>query len=142
MNNAELIKALRCCAMYDCEHCPYDAKPICPSTTEMSKAAADALEAAEQRIKELESQAAFFDAEKMNYQENIEYRNERIKELEARIPKEGEWMTNIRWDYQPQTVATNVGTTFLCMSIGKSCPNATEYGYCKHSVCNNPAARE
>lgn len=49
--------------------------------------AADALEAAEQRIKELESQAAFFDAEKLNYQENIEYRDERIKELGARTPK-------------------------------------------------------
>ena len=44
--------------------------------------AADALKAAENRIKELESQAAFFDAEKLNYQENIEYRDERIKELE------------------------------------------------------------
>lgn len=48
-------------------------------------------------------------------------------------------MTNIRWDYQQptQTTATNVGTTFMCRSTGKLCPNATEYGYCKQTVCNS-----
>jgi hypothetical protein len=116
----------------------------------------------------------------------------RIAELEAQMPKEGEWettdnrwgcgkyrctvcnsyendkrnycpncgarmkeskrITNIRGNYQQplqsatintasQSATINVGTTFLCRSTGKLCPNATQYGYCKQTVCNNPAAR-
>jgi hypothetical protein len=70
--------------------CNYNVIGTC-ERERMTRDAADALEAADKRIKELESQAAFFDAEKLNYQENIEYRDERIKELEAQLPKEGEW---------------------------------------------------
>lgn len=86
MTNTELIKALRYCGNFEdregCDaKCPYIDDLYCPQRIMID--AADALEAAEQRIKELESQAAFFDAEKLNYQENIEYRDERIKELEA-----------------------------------------------------------
>jgi rubrerythrin len=62
--------------------------------------AADALEAAEKRIAELEAEAAFFDAEKLNYRENIEYRDERIKELETQLPKEGEWIDLFGHDYK------------------------------------------
>lgn len=88
--NTELVKALRYCK--ECEVCNEDASAECPYEHHWTDGedcqrllladAADALKAAEKRIKELESQAAFFDAEKLNYKENIEYRDERIKELE------------------------------------------------------------
>ena len=95
MENAELIKALRHCANdLPCETESYRCKyaDIWECNVQLRVDAADALEAAEKRINELESQAAFFDAEKLNYQENIEYRDERIKELEEQMPKEGEWI--------------------------------------------------
>jgi hypothetical protein len=38
---SRISEALRCCAMSDCEHCPYDAEIICPSTTELMNMAAD-----------------------------------------------------------------------------------------------------
>ena len=42
------------------------------------------------------------------------------------------------WDYyQPQQTTATVKTNFLCRSTGKPCPNATEYGYCKQTVCNS-----
>lgn len=41
---SRISEALRCCAMSDCEHCPYDAEPICPSTTELMNMAADEIE--------------------------------------------------------------------------------------------------
>lgn len=116
-NYDELIKALRKCGKASADRCwdctYYDREPWCESA--LANDAADALEAADKRI----------------------------AELEAHMPKEGEWMTNIRWDYQQptQTVATNVGTTFMCRSTGKLCPNATEYGYCKQTVCNNCGAK-
>lgn len=96
MQNAKLIDGLRwcadesiCCDDFSGEKCPYfDEKKDSCSVDEILHAAADALEADEQRVKELESQSAFFDAEKLNYQENIEYRDERIKELEAQLLKQ------------------------------------------------------
>lgn len=94
MTNAELIKVLRKCGKqspdrcWDCDY--YDREPWCESA--LMTDVADTLEAADKRIKELESQSAFFDAEKQNYQENIVYRDERIKELETHLPKEGEWI--------------------------------------------------
>ncbi len=63
--NAELIKALKACANNcSCDKCPYGEQQECPSTESMMNDAADALEAAEKRI----------------------------AELEAQIPKEGEWI--------------------------------------------------
>ena len=67
MTNAELIKALRSCSsprVGSCMDCPYYKCVSCK--WQMMEDAADALEAAEQRI----------------------------EELEARLPKEGEW----QWD--------------------------------------------
>lgn len=45
MNNAELIKALRACSKVCCAECPYEDKESCPSTVDMMRDAADALEA-------------------------------------------------------------------------------------------------
>jgi septal ring factor EnvC (AmiA/AmiB activator) len=136
MTNAELIEELRGCSNWiekvaASSQYAHD-ELMALHYGDKLRDAADALEAAEQRIAELEksyawkayaaleesiegykvriaeleSQAAFFDAEKLNYQENIEYRDERIKELEAQnaelvtkciqleaqMPKRGEWI--------------------------------------------------
>ena len=56
MTNAEQIEALRACGNGgECAKCPYD-ECSCPSVEDMMLAAADALEAAEQRIAELEDE--------------------------------------------------------------------------------------
>lgn len=39
--------------------------------------------------------------------------------------------------YQPQQTTATGSTNYLCRSTGKLCPNATEYGYCKQTICNN-----
>ena len=41
---SRISEALRCCAMGDCEHCPYDAEIICPSATELLNMATDEIE--------------------------------------------------------------------------------------------------
>lgn len=77
MTNAELIKALRCCASIDtpCKGlCPYHGAEYC--STKKDLAAANALEAAEQRISELSLDCELF--------------QQKCMELEARMPKEGE----------------------------------------------------
>ena len=78
MTNAELIKALRYCISDnagDCDLCPYqiDCKSNGTGKDKMIRDAADALAAAEKRI----------------------------AELEAQIPKEGEWIDEQRgrWIY-------------------------------------------
>ena len=136
MTNAKMIDGLRwcadesiCCDDFSGEKCPYfDEKKDSCSVDEILHAAADALEAQAKRIEELNTKCA-------DLQSQI---NSMESEIEELLPKEGEWMKNIRWYYQHQTqsTTTNVGTTFLCRSTGKLCPNATEYGYCKQTVCN------
>lgn len=93
MTNAELIKVLRC-EMYGDDECD---KSSCPIWSELgcrngiaNRAAADALEAAEKRIAELEEEhnktvTAIFGEEQL-WWEN------RCKDLEAQLPKEGEWI--------------------------------------------------
>lgn len=41
---SKVSEALRCCAMNDCENCPYNEEIICPSTTELMNMAAGELE--------------------------------------------------------------------------------------------------
>lgn len=119
MTNVELINELRYCFATHKTAIPWYVWCDC---------AADALEAAEKRIAELNTKCA-------DLQSHI---NSMESEIEELLPKEGERMTNIRWYYQQptQTVATTDGTNFMCRSTGKLCQNATEYGYCKQTVCN------
>ena len=83
MNNAELIAALRYCADYGsykngCAKCPINADGMVCGTHEDAVAkAADALEAAEQRIADLETALAACRARKGE-----------------QLPKEGEWIPN------------------------------------------------
>jgi uncharacterized coiled-coil protein SlyX len=149
----KLIAELRNCANGKCYKCSRKDEEFCSTTSEIKKRyldAADALEAADKRIAELEksyswkaiaaleesiegykvriaeleSQAAFFDAEKLNYQENIGYRDERIKELETQLPKQGKWISDL-----PNGLFENVNP-WKCSVCGKHyhfredyCPN-------------------
>ena len=73
-------------------------------------------------------------------QSQINRMESEIKEL---LPKESVWMAHVGWDDRQlsQSATANVGTTFLCMSTGKLCPNATQYGYCKQTVCTIDSAQ-
>lgn len=82
MENTEIIKALRCCASPDtpCKGlCSYHGVESCLSKKDLD--AADALEAAEKRIVELNAKCA-------NLQSQI---NEMENEIEELMPKRGEW---------------------------------------------------
>ncbi len=89
-NNAELIKALRACSKVCCAECPYEDKESCPSTVDMMHTAADALEAADKRIADLEKSYSWKAYAAL--EESIEGYKTRIAELEAQLPKEGEWI--------------------------------------------------
>ena len=137
MTNAELIKVLRYCGNFtdreECdEECPYFNDNDCPKRIMYD--AADALEEVERL---LDQNTKRCEALRKQLREAHESYEKHINELEAQLQKEGEWMTNIRLDYQQpsQSATKNVGTHFLCRSTGKLCPNATEYGYCKQTVC-------
>ena len=84
MNSAELITALRNCSSAEgtCAECAYKSR-VFPGTCngckwDMMQDAADALEAAEQRIAELSLDCEMF--------------QQKCMELEAQKPKEGEWL--------------------------------------------------
>lgn len=93
MENTELIKGLRwcadesiCCDDFSGEKCPYfDEKKDSCSVDEILHAAADALEAAEKRIAELEAQNELKDG-------TITAMATDIGKLRAQMPKEGEWI--------------------------------------------------
>lgn len=108
MTNTELIKALRCCGsmITDCKkHCPYYEKENCSARKDAD--AADALEAAEKRIAELEKQGsvemhkkqvariAELEALKEESERQIEDLQTaltacRLRKDEAQFPKDGE----------------------------------------------------
>lgn len=92
MNNEELIKALRYCKEH--ERCDNDSSAECPYEHHWTDGedcqnllladAADALEAAEQRIAVLNTKCA-------NLQSQI---NSMENEIEELMPKEGEWIVD------------------------------------------------
>ena len=93
MTNAELIKALRNCSDGFCSLCPYDDYEVSTNACEakLMRDAADALEADEKRI----------------------------AELEAQMPKEGEW---IPVDDGMVYVKCSVCGDVMCCR-GHYCPN-------------------
>jgi len=115
MTNTELIAALRWCSIEDNEYCvdedyrcPYfvwdKSKDDCKS--EMMVAAADALEAAEQRI----------------------------AELEAQLPKEGEWKKILQ-----NGDGTSDYECSACLGIIMNVPDDDEHPLC--SFCQNCGAK-
>lgn len=154
MNNAELIKVLRHCGKnQECSECPLWGKPS-SACSKLLPDAADALEVADKRIDGLQKLVDInterCEALRKQLRESHENYEKHLNELEAQFLKESKLMINIKWDYQQpssttinvasQSATKNVGTTFMCRSTGKLCPNATEYGYCKQTVCNNCGA--
>ena len=88
MENTEIIKALRCCASLDtpCKGlCSYHGVEYCLSKKDLD--AADALEAADKRIEELEKQAEHTDQVDAVIFAVYSNQKARIAELEAQIPK-------------------------------------------------------
>ncbi len=158
MTITEIINALRCCAdsSTGCGGCPFVGKCI-HTHADLKLAAVDTIQTLcnqlatyygksirnEKRIAELEKELAAYKAQRdKQLKESLEKYEKKIEELRVQMPKQDKWMINIRWYQQPtQSATTNVGTVFLCTSTGKLCPNATEYGYCKQTVCTIDSAR-
>ena len=105
MTNAELIKALRYCISDEyvekgCLICPICAprqgEMKCNSQDDAIKYAADALEAAEKRIDYLQKLVDInterCEALRKQLRESHESYEKHINELEAQLPKEGEWV--------------------------------------------------
>ena len=112
MTNAELIKALRCRAndIRECEGCAF--KDACYGGT-LELVAADALEAAEQRIARLEEDLKTREAEREVMQDTIKICEEANDRYKARLPKEGEW----RWNSLLNEYEW-VDTTIYCPNCG------------------------
>lgn len=92
MNNAELIAALRICGNFadrdGCdEACPYYNDKDCPKRIMCD--AADALEAAERL---LDQNTERCEALRKQLREAHESYEKHLNELEAQLPKEGEWI--------------------------------------------------
>lgn len=123
MTNAELIAALRCNgkAVEDCraDGCPYiSAEGWCDESNKMARDAADALEAAEKRIAELERQ----------HGEQLT----RNVMLVAQLPKEGEWITT-RTEYHDGEI--------YCSVCNHDAPTEGDYRQVKTNYCPNCGAR-
>jgi predicted RNA-binding Zn-ribbon protein involved in translation (DUF1610 family) len=94
MNNTELIKALRYCGNFadrdGCdEECPYFNDKDCPKRIMCD--AADALEAAYEMIDDCVAAIDALDDSNDAYIKENERIKKQIAELEAQLPKEGEW---------------------------------------------------
>ena len=107
MTNAERIKALRYCAEHEgCDYyiakdCPREETWVCGVDCEqiLMRDAADALEAAEAREKA--------------WTQKCERLEKRIAELEARLPKQGKWISDL-----PNGLFENVNP-WKCSVCGK-----------------------
>lgn len=141
MTNAELIKALRWCGNIENEYCvdddyrcPYfvwdQSKDDCKK--EMMLAAADALEAADKRIAELESNIPIVESVL------VDKLNQRIAELEEQLPKEGEWIESNR---RPRSAQ------FCCSVCHRTCydiqptRNKAWTKRCRYHYCPNCGAK-
>lgn len=106
MKNAELIKALRRCSYETvagadredgyCKPCAYFAEDTSDITCidRMMIDAADALEAADEKIADYTAAIDALDDSNDAYIKENERLKKRIAELEAQIPKEGCWIPN------------------------------------------------
>lgn len=92
MSNAKLIKALRNCVTPmagSCEKCSYYGVDC---RWNLMIDAADALEAADEKIADYTAAIDALDDSNDAYIKENERLKKRIAELEARLPKEGEWI--------------------------------------------------
>lgn len=132
MTNEEMINALRNCGSTsrDCGLCFYKNHPVC--NFQMAIDAADALEAAGKRIAELEKQAEHTDqVDAMNFAMHLK-QVARIAELEAQLPKRGEWIKYNNPNYSPFDDSGEY--LYQCNKCGKVVIQETNY-------CPNCGAR-
>lgn len=134
MTNEERIKRLRKCATWeDCgsETCDFYSESECRNL--LLKDAADALEAADEKIEELQKQVNEF-IKNETRSTVIKVMSRRIAELEAQLPKEGEWKKILQngdgtSDYQCSA----------CLGIIMDVPDDDEHPLC--SFCPNCGAK-
>lgn len=122
MTNAELIDSLK--NVYgekaDCYHCHSTAGCYGTACMEyLCHAAADALEAAEKRIAIVEEERDLERFAAKNYLDKID-------ELEAQIPKEGEWIEHRSWGF---SYASPITTNYHC-SVCDHEEVHNKYHYC------------
>lgn len=91
MTNAELITALRNCSDGVCGLCPYDDHELSTKGCEakLMHAAADALEVADRLLDQNTKRCEALRKQLREAHENYE---KHLNELEAQLPKEGEWI--------------------------------------------------
>lgn len=90
MTNAEMIKALRCCASLDtpCKGlCPYYGVEYCQTKKDL-----DAADAIEQLNHLVDLNTERCEALRKQLREAHENYEKHLNELEAQLPKEGEWI--------------------------------------------------
>lgn len=117
MEKELLIKALRCDGTCR-DECPYSNGREWCDEDRMIRDAADALEAAEQRIAEQQEQIA-------KLYILLNNRINEIAKLEAQLPKEGEWEQHIFDGIMGQRPKAWVCTMCNCLNVYKTdyCPN-------------------
>lgn len=125
MNNAELIKALRYCPSHGCGRCvALDANGACTGhgVVGIMNSAADALEAAEKRIVELNTKCA-------DLQSHI---NSMESEIEELLPKEGEWNIRETASGDVEAKCPKCGFEMLVNQPGNGLLMVSELLYCPH----------
>ena len=143
MTNAELIKALRYCAEHEgCDYyiakdCPREDTWVCGADCEqiLMRDAADALEAAE-RLLDLNTERC--EALRKQLREANENYEKHLNELEARMPKEGEWIDENRRTRSSKFVCSACKRT--CYDIQPTRDKAWTKR-CRYNYCPNCGAR-
>ena len=143
MTNAELITALRICANQTCcDNCPrydidhtQDAQRCC---IQLINDAADALEAADEKIADCVAAIDALDDSNDAYIKENERLKKRIAELEARMPKEGEWIDENRRTRSSKFVCSACKRT--CYDIQPTRDKAWTKR-CRYNYCPNCGAK-
>ncbi len=137
MTNSELIKALRNCSDGFCSLCPYDDHELSTKGCEakLLRNAADALEAAERL---LDQNTKRCEALRKQLRESHENYEKHLNELEAQLPKEGEWIESNRRPRSAQFYCSVCHRT--CYDIQPTRDKAWTKR-CRYHYCPNCGAR-
>lgn len=134
MNNTELIKALRYCgAKMGCRDCPLWNKPS-DACFQIVIDAADALEANERL---LDQNTKRCEALRKQLRESHENYEKHLNELEAQIPKEGEWIYEDLDNFRKYKVTCpHCGAWYIGNYDAYDEPS--DFNYCPHcgNICN------